>query len=169
MTRRMARGKRLRTLIYVCATVCALWTLPALAQGQSKPQPASKPQEKRQADSSDKADISFTATVKARELRFEVVPNTKVEFTGTQGNDTSSKADRENLPDSVQPGVTYRDIGVRLVIRSIFPDIDRIVSEALGEKPATDVKPEQKAEPSKPPQPSTTRTRPKKPAGGRQR
>jgi len=38
----------------------------------------------------------------------------------------------------VQPGVTYRDIGIRLTITSIFADIERIVAEALGEVPAND-------------------------------
>ena len=84
------------------------------------------------------ADVSITATVRARELTFEVVPNPTVEFPGSHKLDTVWDAVRENLPPAVQPGVTYRDIGIRLKIVSRFADIDRIVAEALGEVPVTD-------------------------------
>jgi hypothetical protein len=84
------------------------------------------------------ADISITGSVKARSLVFEAVPNPKVEFFGQPARDTVWEATRENLPNSVEPGVTYRNIGVRLKITSVFRDIDRIVAEALGEVPLTD-------------------------------
>jgi hypothetical protein len=85
------------------------------------------------------ADISITATVKARSLKFDVIPNATVEFPGNPQRNTVWEAERENLPASLQPGVTYRDIGVRLKITSVFSDIDRIVAEALGEVPADSV------------------------------
>ncbi len=88
--------------------------------------------------STESADIVITATVKARELTFEVVPNPTVEFPGKHKRDTVWDAVRENLPPAVQPGVTYRDIGIRLKIVSRFADIERIVAEALGEVPVTD-------------------------------
>jgi hypothetical protein len=84
------------------------------------------------------ADISITAHVKARSLKFETVPNPTVEFSGQPARDTVWEAQRENLPTPVEPGVTYRNIGVRLKITSVFRDIDRIVAEALGEVPVTD-------------------------------
>jgi uncharacterized membrane protein len=84
------------------------------------------------------ADVSITANVKARSLVFEAVPNPKVEFFGQPERDTTWEATRENLPNAVEPGVTYRNIGVRLKITSVFRDIDRIVAEALGEVPLTD-------------------------------
>jgi hypothetical protein len=83
-------------------------------------------------------DISITARVTADSLRFEKVPDPKVEFTGRPRRDTVWKSERENLPQQVQPGVTYRDIGITLRITSVFADIDRIVAEALGEVPASD-------------------------------
>jgi hypothetical protein len=86
----------------------------------------------------DNHDLSITANVTARELLFEVVPNPKVEFTGQPRRDTVWEAGRTNLPAQVQPGVTYRDIGIRLRITSVFADIERIVAEALGEIPASD-------------------------------
>ena len=79
-----------------------------------------------------------TATVTARELKFDEVPNASVEFTGQPRRTTVWDAVRHNLPRPVQPGVTYRDIGIQLVITSVFADIDRIVAEALGEVPRTD-------------------------------
>jgi hypothetical protein len=84
------------------------------------------------------ADISITAHVKARSLKFETVPNPTVEFPGQPARDTVWEAQRENLPTPVEPGVTYRNIGIRLKITSVFRDIDRIVAEALGEVPVTD-------------------------------
>lgn len=83
-------------------------------------------------------DLSITANVTARELRFDVVPDAKVEFPGKPERNTVWEAERQNLPRPVQPGVTYRDIGIQLKITSVFADIDRIVAEALGEVPATD-------------------------------
>ena len=88
------------------------------------------------------ADIAITADIKAESLIFEVVPNPKVEFSGTFLRNTTWEAFRDNLPTPVQPGVTYRNIGIRLKITSVFTDIDRIVSEALGEIPvSSDPKP----------------------------
>jgi hypothetical protein len=101
----------------------------------------------------EKADLSITAHVRARSLKFETVPNPTVEFPGSPARDTVWEAQRENLPTPVQPGVTYRNIGIRLKITSIFRDIDRIVAEALGEVPITDDK---KTETQSLSKPSTT-------------
>ncbi len=60
-----------------------------------------------------------------------------MEFTGQPKRETVWDAARQNLPRPVQPGVTYRDIGIQLGITSVFADIDRIVAEALGEVPPT--------------------------------
>jgi len=84
------------------------------------------------------ADISITAHLKARSLKFETVPNPTVEFPGRPARDTLWEAQRENLPTPVEPGVTYRNIGIRLKITSVFRDIDRIVAEALGEIPVAE-------------------------------
>jgi hypothetical protein len=88
----------------------------------------------------EEADVAITAQVKARSLKFDEVPNPTVEFPGQPQRDTVWEAQRENLPTPVQPGVTYRNIGIRLKITSVFSDIDRIVAEALGEVPVSDDK-----------------------------
>ena len=110
------------------------------------------------------ADVAITATVTARELLFEVVPNPTVEFPGKPRQDTVWEAERENLPRPVEPGVTYRNIGIRLKIVSRFADIERIVAEALGEVPATDeVKPQPE---NTPPQPTAQPAPNSRPNGG---
>jgi len=113
-------------------------------------------------NATDNHDLSITATVTARELLFEVVPNPKVEFTGRPRRDTVWEAERTNLPAQVQPGVTYRDIGIRLRITSVFADIERIVAEALGEIPASDDAPpqQQQVEPNATPPPNNPTPQP---------
>jgi hypothetical protein len=84
------------------------------------------------------ADVSITASVTAKELKFDVVPNPTVKFPGKPERVTVWEADRQNLPKPVEPGVTYRNIGIQLRIASRFANIDCIVSEALGEVPVAD-------------------------------
>ena len=52
------------------------------------------------------------ATVQADELRFEQAPETEVRFFGEPGHESASGSDRTNLPEKVEPGVTYRDVRV---------------------------------------------------------
>ena len=84
------------------------------------------------------ADIAIIANITAEELRFEAVPNTTVEFLDKAKNQTIWQAERFNLPDKLEPGVTYRNIGIRLKITSRLADIERIVAEALGEIPISE-------------------------------
>lgn len=58
-------------------------------------------------------DVEVSASARARELRFGTVPETKVWFEGEPDVRSSSRTERENLPDEVEPGVTYRDVEVR--------------------------------------------------------
>ena len=99
------------------------------------------------------ADLSITARVTADSVRFEKAPNPRVEFTGQPERVTVWEAERENLPPQVQPGVTYRNVGITLRITSVFADIDRIVAEALGEVPVND---EAQPAPAQPPATPTT-------------
>jgi hypothetical protein len=57
-------------------------------------------------------DIEIGAVVKARKLRFQTVPETEVRAGGRPGAG-GSNTERENLPEQVEPGVTYRDVTVR--------------------------------------------------------
>ena len=132
-------------------------------QQQPPPRPQASPQPSPAARTSEAdadADLSITARVTADSLRFEKVPNTRVEFTGRPERTTVWEADRENLPRPVQPGVTYRNIGITLRITSVFADIDRIVAEALGEVPVNDGAQPSPAQPTPTPpaQPATAPT-----------
>lgn len=74
---------------------------------------ADDPEDRREEPFADELpDVDVSMSVHARELRFEIVPETKVSFEGEPAVRSSSRTERENLPDEVEPGVTYRDIGV---------------------------------------------------------
>jgi hypothetical protein len=60
---------------------------------------------------SEQPDIEIGAFVKAKRLRFNRKPQADVRVTGEGG----SGSVRENLPDTVEPGVTYRDVRVAWV------------------------------------------------------
>jgi len=97
------------------------------------------------------ADIAIIANITAKELRFDVVPNPTVEFRDKAKNQTIWQAERFNLPDKVEPGVTYRNIGIRLKIVSRLADIERIVAEALGEVPISETEIPQAPRPNETP------------------
>ena len=74
-------------------------------------------------------DIEIGAQVKAKRLRFRRKPETKVEFEGgtrIREDDrigeveleTDSTTERRNLPEEVEPGVTYRDVEVGWAARA---------------------------------------------------
>jgi pyruvate/2-oxoglutarate dehydrogenase complex dihydrolipoamide acyltransferase (E2) component len=63
-------------------------------------------------------DIDFSASVKARELRFEEEPQAEVRFWGHPERNSVSVNERKNLPEEVQQGVTYHNISVRSRIAS---------------------------------------------------
>lgn len=55
-------------------------------------------------------DVEIGARASARRVRFTEVPDTEVRFRGSDSSE--SRTDRENLPDEVEPGKTYRDARV---------------------------------------------------------
>lgn len=127
------------------------WAQEQSSSSQSTPPPAAAQNNAAQVSSPGSEDLSITANVTARELRFDVVPDPKVEFPGKPERITVWDAERQNFPRPVEPGVTYRNIGIQLKITSVFADIDRIVAEALGEVPIRDD--ESPAQPAAPPPP----------------
>lgn len=72
--------------------------------------------EEKRLEALETPDIDFTAKVRARELRFEKVPQTEVRFWGFPERASVSRTERKNLPEEVRRGVTYRDARVRLRI-----------------------------------------------------
>ena len=79
-------------------------------------------------------DIELTATVEADELRFKEAPETDVSFFGEPDHESGSGSDRQNLPDEVEPNVTYRDVRVDYRLASRVVSTDR---EARGDRPRT--------------------------------
>ena len=69
-------------------------------------------------------DIEIGAVARAKKLRFRRVPETEGEFTGDSERDEVSGTERENLPDEVEPGVTYRDVRVRWRAAARIKDAD---------------------------------------------
>ena len=83
----------------------------------------------------DEPDIEIGAVVRAKKLRFKSKPKTDIEFddrseTSLEGIEpeieTGSGSKRENLPDEVEPGVTYRDVHVRwgAAAKIVRPDLE---------------------------------------------
>ena len=63
-------------------------------------------------------DVLIRATVRARRIRFETRPDVSVDTRGCLPWDTVVVTERVNLPDPVEPGVTYQDVRVGVEIRS---------------------------------------------------
>jgi hypothetical protein len=61
----------------------------------------------------DVPDVEILCGVRARELRFGTVPEAKLSFEGEPGVSSSTRTERGNLPDRVEPQVTYRNVTVR--------------------------------------------------------
>jgi hypothetical protein len=68
----------------------------------------------------DEPDIEIGVGFKAKKLRFRNKPETDVEFHGEvqepEGRseiESASGGERKNLPEEVEPGVTYEDVRVR--------------------------------------------------------
>jgi hypothetical protein len=144
--------QRLTCIVVAFAACVAAAALAPAADARQQTRPAPTPAPARDAATGDNADLSITARVTADSLVFRKVPNPRVEFTGRPRRETVWEAERQNLPEQVQPGVTYRDIGITLRITSIFSDIERIVAEALGEIPLSDDAPPNPPPPSTPPE-----------------
>lgn len=74
-------------------------------------------------------DVEIGASFKARKLRFRSKPESNVEFRGGSRVrtderiedvelETESGSERRNLPEEVEPGVTYRDVEVGWAARA---------------------------------------------------
>ena len=58
-------------------------------------------------------DVEISAAVRAAELHFECKPEVEVRAYSDSGASGESESERENLPDELEAGVTYRDFAVR--------------------------------------------------------
>jgi hypothetical protein len=69
-------------------------------------------------------DVEIAANVRAAELRFECAPEASVRVHSDSPVSTEHVSERENLPDTVEPGVTYRDIEVAWRVSARLQDPD---------------------------------------------
>ena len=79
-------------------------------------------------------DIEFTADIKGREMRFDEVPETEVQFRGRPERASVSGTERKNLPEEVRRGVEYRNFSVRLRIATELIDTEPDQSEKAKEE-----------------------------------
>jgi hypothetical protein len=79
-------------------------------------------QPKEHPDALRKPDVELIAEVKSRWLRFEKVPETEIRFPGYSEDESVSGTERENLPEEVRKGVTYRNSRIRLRSAGLLGD-----------------------------------------------
>jgi hypothetical protein len=72
----------------------------------------------------DEPDVEIRAAVRADELRFERKPKVDVVAHADPPATAESVSERENLPDELEPGVTYRDFAVRWRVAARLKDPD---------------------------------------------
>jgi hypothetical protein len=70
------------------------------------------------------ADIAFTATVKADQLRFREVPRVDIHFSGVPDHRSATTSRRTNLPDPVAANVDYHDVRVDYLLTNSLQDAD---------------------------------------------
>ena len=58
-------------------------------------------------------DVEIAARARADEVRLECKPEARVRAYSNAPASAESVSERENLPDELQPGVTYRNVSVR--------------------------------------------------------
>lgn len=69
-------------------------------------------------------DVELKVSLRADEVRFECTPHVEVEAYADSPATVESHSERENLPDELEPGTTYRDVAVnwRVAARLNEPD-----------------------------------------------
>lgn len=58
-------------------------------------------------------DVEMAASVRADEVRFECKPAVTVRAYANAPATAERVSERDNLPDEIEPGVTYRNVSVR--------------------------------------------------------
>jgi hypothetical protein len=69
-------------------------------------------------------DVEIAAAVRADELRFECKPEVRIVAHADSPASAESVSDRENLPDELEPGVSYRNLAVRWRVAARLHDPD---------------------------------------------
>jgi hypothetical protein len=69
-------------------------------------------------------DLEIAAVVRAEEMRFERKPEVRVTVYADWPTSAQSGSERENLPDKVEPGITYRNFAIRWRVAAWLEDPD---------------------------------------------
>jgi hypothetical protein len=82
-------------------------------------------------------DVEMSFAVRAEELRFACKPHVDVAAFADSPATAESQSERENLPDEIEPGATYRNVAVRWRAAAWLgdPDWDEAVNDALRTRP----------------------------------
>jgi hypothetical protein len=67
-------------------------------------------------------DVEISAAVRAKEVRFEHKPDVDVRAYANSSASAESISERENLPEELEPGVTYRNFAVRWRVAARLED-----------------------------------------------
>lgn len=71
-----------------------------------------RPDDELPADELPFADVEIGAAARAKSVRFNRKPHVEVNFETGEHGESQAESERENLPEEVEPGVTYRDVRV---------------------------------------------------------
>ena len=75
----------------------------------------------------------LTDSARADEMEFSAPPNLTVRFPAQAAPTSVYTVERENLPANPQPGVVYRDAGVRITIATSIAEVANAVGgDAAG-------------------------------------
>lgn len=110
----------MRAIPLITACAAAMLLLPGRAASQSSPAastcPAAAADSARPGGAGARADVVILASVTIDELRFDREPHGRLRVAGCPEGEGLRVLERRNLPDRVQPGVTYRDVHVSVQI-----------------------------------------------------
>src|SRR5688572_27555 len=78
-------------------------------------------------------DVEMSFSVRAEELRFECEPHVDVVACADSPATAELQSERENLPDEIEPGATYRNVALRWRAAAWLgdPDWDEAVEESV--------------------------------------
>jgi hypothetical protein len=68
-------------------------------------------------------DVEISAALRAKEFRFECKPEVAIWAYSNSPASAESVSERENLPDELEPEVTYRDFAVRWRLAARLKDL----------------------------------------------
>lgn len=112
----------MRAIPLIAACLAGTFLVPGRAAGQSSPAaptcPAAAADSARPggAGAGAQADVVILASVTIDELRFDREPHGRLRVAGCPEGEGLRVLERRNLPERVQPGVTYRDVHVSVQI-----------------------------------------------------